>query len=70
MSIFNFAGPLIYHKYLTLPCNVEAAINNMYMNEHGPILIKCYSQKQATGQIYLIGHDLMTPEIDEGLQNK
>lgn len=63
-------GHVLYHNYLTLPCNVKAAIGNMYMNEHGLISIKYYSQKQATGWIYLMGHGLMTPEIDEGWQNK
>ena len=42
-------------------CSQKAAIENMYMNEHGCVKIKPHLQKQVMGQIWPVVYSFLSP---------
>ena len=56
-------GPYNLLQPSVLPLFGRRAIDSAWINEHEGISVKLYLQNQAQGQIWLRGHNLLTPAV-------
>lgn len=66
MNIFCLAGRMVSIATLFIVCKNS---HRQYVNRHGCVLIKLYSQKEGTmGWIWPVGCSLLTPATDHRLE--